>query len=107
MTAQPDATQPESVEPDVIAEVAGEEILPVATTSADPLDTETDTDDAGPREFEFPDRLLVDDLDEITEWAEENGVPLQPRRTGAGWLRIAIVAATLLALIAYVIVALT
>jgi hypothetical protein len=95
-------TQPESVEPDAIAEVAGEEILPVP----DAPEPAASAGDPDPREFEFPERLLVDDLDEITDWAEENGVPLQPNPVRSGWLRYVAVAATLLALIAYTIVAL-
>lgn len=30
-----------------------------------------------PREFEFPERLIVDDP--VDEWAAEHGVPRQPR----------------------------
>lgn len=88
---------------DPIAEVAGEEILPVPETSISPDPIPAD----GPREHEFPDRLVVDDLDAIEDWAAENGISLQPRPTSTGWLRYAVVAVTVLALTVYAVAAFT
>ena len=93
-----------NAEPDPIAEAAGDEILPVPETAQADAPV---ADQDGPREIEFPDRLLVDDLDEIEQWAAENDIPLQPRPARIPWVRYGIVAVTLLALTAYAIIALT